>query len=122
MTKYNDIIEYIDSTYDIDFEKVKVWAKENNADIIELIDRRKTNNGKLYRYFQVVEREVPEPSEDDKKALRIAVLKRELAETDYVVIKIAEGAATTEDYADVIAKRQQWRAEINSLENTIDIL
>ena len=47
---------------------------------------------------------------------QIAALKRQLAETDYAVIKIAEGAATAADYADLIAQRQTWRAEINDLE------
>lgn len=78
MTKYNDIIEYIDSTYDIEFEKVKVWAKENNADIVELVDRRKTKSGKLYRYFQIIERQVKQPTEEEK-----AVLKR-LARDEYI--------------------------------------
>ena len=32
-----------------------------------------------------------------------------------MVIKIAEGSATKEDYADVIAQRQAWREEIESL-------
>lgn len=47
---------------------------------------------------------------------RISELKRQLADTDYAVIKIAEGAAMAEEYADVIALRQAWRAEINELE------
>lgn len=51
---------------------------------------------------------------------RIAALKRKLSETDYAVIKIAEGAATAADYADLIAQRQVWRAEINDLEGRID--
>ena len=46
---------------------------------------------------------------------RIAELKKLLADTDYVAAKIAEGAATREDYADVIAQRQAWRDEINEL-------
>lgn len=53
-------------------------------------------------------------------AEQIAALKQKLAETDYAVIKIAEGAATTEDYADLIAQRQEWRAEINDLEGQND--
>ena len=52
--------------------------------------------------------------------MRIEVLKAQLAETDYAVIKIAEGAATAADYADLIAQRQVWRAEINDLEGRID--
>lgn len=42
--------------------------------------------------------------------------KQRLAETDYVVIKIAEGAATREQYADVIARRTALRDRINELE------
>ena len=42
-------------------------------------------------------------------------LKAQLVATDYAIIKIAEGTATTEDYADIIAQRQAWRAEINQL-------
>lgn len=48
---------------------------------------------------------------------RIGRLKRQLNETDYAVIKIAEGSATAEEYADVIAQRKQWRKEINQLES-----
>ena len=46
---------------------------------------------------------------------RISELKQLLAGTDYVAAKIAEGAATREEYADVIARRQEWRDEINAL-------
>lgn len=42
--------------------------------------------------------------------------KQRLADTDYVVIKIAEGAASREAYADIIAQRQAWRMRIGELE------
>lgn len=42
--------------------------------------------------------------------------KRRLAETDYVVIKIAEGVATYAEYADVIAERKSLRTQIGELE------
>lgn len=48
---------------------------------------------------------------------RIMEFKNKLADTDYAIIKIAEGAATTEEYADLIAQRQSWREEINRLES-----
>lgn len=48
---------------------------------------------------------------------RIAELKQLLSETDYIAAKIAEGAATREEYADVIAQRQLWRDEINALDS-----
>lgn len=55
---------------------------------------------------------------------RIEELKTRLAETDYVVIKIAEAqssgvslqSADVERYEDIIEQRRAWRAEINSLE------
>lgn len=62
----------------------------------------------------------PEPAEEDIKQARIAELKQLLSDTDYVVIKIAEGAATVEEYADVIEQRRAWREEIRELENESD--
>lgn len=52
----------------------------------------------------------------ERNAAKIEGLKSKLSETDYAVIKIAEGAATREEYAAVIARRQAWRDEINRLE------
>lgn len=47
---------------------------------------------------------------------RIEELKTKLRDTDYTVIKIMEGAATLDEYADVIEERAAWRKEINELE------
>ena len=46
----------------------------------------------------------------------IAILESQLISTDYVVLKIAEGVATEEEYADVLKDRAEWRARINELE------
>lgn len=50
------------------------------------------------------------------KEARIAELKQQLAATDYVVLKIVEGAATWEEYPDIRELRQTWRDKINKLE------
>lgn len=50
------------------------------------------------------------------KEVVISELKQKLANTDYITAKIVEGSATKEDYADIIAQRQAWRAEIGQLE------
>ena len=42
-------------------------------------------------------------------------LKQKLADTDYAVIKIAEGSATVDEYADLITQRREWRKRINEL-------
>lgn len=47
---------------------------------------------------------------------RIEELKRKLRETDYYVLKIMEGVSTLGDYAEMLASRKAWRAEINELE------
>lgn len=56
---------------------------------------------------------------------RIAELKANLSETDYVVTKLAEmmltGATISDEdsdrYSEIIANRQAWRDEINQLES-----
>ena len=42
--------------------------------------------------------------------------KQKLAQTDYITIKIAEGAATREEYADIISERATIRERIGELE------
>lgn len=86
-----------------DYTSYAIWANKNNAKIVKI------NNG----LYQVIK--VPAPTDDEKKQARILELKNNLTATDYKIIKIAEGSATKEEYAEDIAKRQAWRAEINSL-------
>ena len=50
---------------------------------------------------------------------RVCELLRQLKNTDYVAAKIAEGAATKEEYAEIISNRQKWRDEINRLQASI---
>ena len=50
-------------------------------------------------------------------AQEIAELKAKLAATDYIAAKIAEGAATREEYAEELVDRAAWRARINELES-----
>lgn len=69
---------------------------------------------------------IPEKTEKEKtleeKQTQIALLKSKLASTDYVAAKLAEGAATREEYADVLNERQSWRDEINALEQEVQTL
>lgn len=50
-------------------------------------------------------------------AQEISELKSKLAATDYIAAKIAEGAATREEYTEALADRAAWRARINELES-----
>lgn len=49
----------------------------------------------------------------------IEMRKQKLANSDYIACKIAEGEATVEEYKAELAKRRQWRAEIDSLEKEL---
>lgn len=59
--------------------------------------------------------------EDKKNVLFSLILDRKakLKETDYVAAKIAEGAATPEEYAEVLAERRKARKEINDAQAEI---
>lgn len=50
---------------------------------------------------------------------RIKELKKNLRDTDYMIIKIVEGVSTFEDYKDKIEQRNLWRKEINDLEEQL---
>lgn len=62
--------------------------------------------------------------EDRKNVLSSLILDREakLKETDYVAAKIAEGAATPEEYAEVLADRRKARKEINDTQAELEKL
>jgi hypothetical protein len=49
---------------------------------------------------------------------RIAFLKAELAETDYLCLKFTDGALSEEEYAPIRQKRAAYRAEINKLQES----
>lgn len=53
--------------------------------------------------------------EEYKSMAKITELKELLDSTDYIIIKIAEGVATVEEYADIICQRAEWRRDINRL-------
>ena len=53
------------------------------------------------------------------KLSRIAELKKLLASTDYQAIKHSEGLITEQDYAPIKTQRQEWRDEINQLEEEL---
>ena len=80
---YNDIIEYIDDTFDENFARAKEWCKNNNADLTELIERRVEHDGKLFRYFQIQEIITPAPTEDELKAQVRAVRDAYLQHYDF---------------------------------------
>ncbi len=51
---------------------------------------------------------------------RIAELKENLQNTDYMILKVVEGATTLAEIAETVKKRAAWRREINELERETD--
>ena len=64
-----------------------------------------------------VQQLIAEHNSQKDKDTEIMSLKQFLLQSDYVVIKIAEGEATKEEYADILAQRKSARNRINELEN-----
>lgn len=87
-----------------EYSKVADWCNDNQEYHIE-------SKGD---YYHVVKN--AEPTKKELNEIEVINLKQYLKDTDYIIIKIAEGVATAEEYADVIALRQQSRARINELE------
>ena len=73
----------------------------------------KLTDGKLK--VRTAEEKAPE-LERITAAQEILELKSKLVATDYIAAKIAEGAATREEYAEELAERAAWRNRINELE------
>lgn len=59
----------------------------------------------------------------ERKLFKIENLKAQLMATDYVVIKSYEakiaGKELDKDYSEIIKSREQWRREINQLEEAL---
>lgn len=62
--------------------------------------------------------------EERKNALASLILDREakLKEHDYVSAKIADGRATADEYAEVIAQKSIWAKEVNDAQEEIAYL
>lgn len=89
------------------------------------LDKPLTDDKGIYNYLLLDGKPVLRTDEDKQPELdrinavtEIAKLKAELAATDYIAAKLAEGAATVEEYADELALRRAWRERINELEVT----
>lgn len=64
MTEFNygDIIEYIDGTYDENFNAAKKWAREHKTTFVELVDRREEKE-KEETYTDLEGREIVVPAQ-----------------------------------------------------------
>ena len=66
---YNQTIEYIDGTRDLNFEAAQKWAREHGTSFEEDVTARKMSGDKLMRFFVIGDEPKPYvPTEDELKA------------------------------------------------------
>ena len=97
----------------------KYLHAQNNYLLDGLIDENGIFNYKLTDgkpELRTAEEKAPE-LECIAAVQEISELKSKLVATDYIAAKIAEGAATREEYTAELAERAAWRARINELES-----
>lgn len=112
--------------------KVNIFTDENNVihgwiaspldeslPIVEVDDPETIHVG----FDKLIDGEIIADDEAYNKALdhadkfgRIIGLKKQLADTDYIIVKHLEGLVTEEEFEKAKADRQSWREEINRLE------
>ena len=84
-------------------------------DVRKVWDIPKSNGSRAYDEYEDILVFVPYTQKElDLK--EVSDLKRNLLETDYQAIKFAEGAMSADDFAEIKAKRQEWRNRINQIE------
>lgn len=84
---YNQTIEYIDGTRDLNFEAAQKWAREHGTSFEEDVTARKMLGDKLMRFFVIGNEPKPYiPTEDELKAQVRAVRNRYLEQTDKVML------------------------------------
>lgn len=115
---FNETIEYIDGTRDLNLEAAQKWAKENGTTFEEDMDKRDLPK----RFFVIGSEphvETPkEPTVEDLRNTRIEELQGYLAATDWYTIRFVEtGAAIPEAIKE---GRQAAREEISRLRNDSD--
>lgn len=120
---FNGDDEYTEEEYELIFQKVSKACNESGEYMIDCYKGRYTvrlqseiDSIRLADMTEVERAEREKQEQEAARLIRIADLKQKLSATDYVVIKIAEGEATADDYVEVLANRKAWRQEINELE------
>ena len=99
--KYGDIIEYIDGTRDLKFEEAQKWCLENNATLDELLDKRDLPK----RYFQINEKIIPEPTNEELKMYRASAYQIEVDPITAHIQRLRDEEGTEQEVAELINER-----------------
>ena len=105
-----------------DIEMRQLLQSLVNADSANYRVVRGSEEEGLWWSVEAIPEKTAEQKALEEKNSEISTLKYKLQSTDYVAAKIAEGAATKEEYADILAERESWRQQIRSLEPEVEAL
>lgn len=97
------------------FETVQEYPN-GGKDVAWVIDVPAVEAKAAYDEYEEIMRYV-EYAANELAARRIAELKELLRNTDYMILKVVEGATTLSQIAETVKKRAAWRKEINELED-----
>lgn len=102
--------------YSFQFERYIHFTEEELAEKARKAEEQAEEEAQA----ELMQAEIERQEAHYEKYKDVYELKAKLSETDYCIIKIAEGAADRSEYADIIEQRQQWRDEINRLEAILE--
>lgn len=96
------------------FEVVAEYPN-GGKDVKWVVDVPAIPSVEAYDEYEKVYRFIPYTAKEIARR-RIEELKQKLADTDYHILKIVEGATTLTECAEMIRNRARWRKEINEIE------
>lgn len=115
---YNDVIEYIDGTYDSNFEAAKKWAEEHGTTFEEDLSKRELPK----RYFVIggepepipePEPEVPhEPTREEIRANRAFLYKELVDPITSHISRLRDEEQTDDILAEIEALKAERQAKI----------
>lgn len=111
----NVIIGYTIIPFNADLPSIEV---ESETDIH--VGFSQIINGEFIANDEAAQIAMEEKAAKDAILSEISSLKNQLSKTDYQAIKFAEGQLTAEEFASMRAQRQEWRDQINELENQLE--
>lgn len=112
LVKKHPAQEYIPAK--VHYELVEFYPDTGGVDAREIVDVEEQEACEAWDEYEEVRRFVPY-SDDELRERQIVELQGALAATNDVVMEIAEGLATWDDYPEVQAERAQLRAQIKEL-------
>lgn len=111
LVKHHEAVEAVDE--EGHYEVIAEYPN-GGKDVEWVVDVEKVEAKDAYDEYEDILRYIPF-TQEDLYNIRVKKLKAQLADTDYMILKIVEGSSTIAECADIIAQRREWRKEINDI-------